>query len=328
MLPGTDMAQPEISVVIPSHGRRLRLLWLLNALEEQTLEPDRFEVIVVHDYDDPLAVDALDAHPLARAGQLHSTRIEGVTGPAQKRNLGWRAARAPLVAFTDDDCRPDPDWLRSLLAAGAEDQDAILQGATRPEPLENAIFAAPHHRSQWVDPPNLFAQTCNIAYPRALLETIDGFDEALPSAAGEDTDLALRAKAAGAAHVGVPDAVVFHAVESFSLPQVIRMTYRWQHLPYVVRRHPALRRALVMGVFWRRTHLELLLALAGLATVRRRPVGLALAAPYLARALNSRGSRRRARLVSAVELPGRALIDLAEVATMVRGSVRHRSLML
>ena len=75
MLPGIDMAQPEISVVIPSHGRRLRLLWLLNALEEQTLEPGRFDVHVVHDYDDPLALNALEAHPLARHGR---PRADGV----------------------------------------------------------------------------------------------------------------------------------------------------------------------------------------------------------------------------------------------------------
>jgi GT2 family glycosyltransferase len=328
MLRAAGMSVPEVSVVVPSHARRLRLLWLLNALEEQTLEPQRFEVVVVHDYDDPRALRSLEAHPLAQEGRLRCIRIDGVSGPSQKRNLGWRAARAPLVVFTDDDCRPDPDWLRLLVAASAEHPGAILQGATSPDPLEDAVSAAPHHRSQSIDPPNTFAQTCNIGYPRELLERVGGFDEQLPSAAGEDTDLALRAKAVGARQLGVADAVVFHAVESFSLPSVIRMNWRWQHLPYVVRRHPALRREMVLGVFWRATHFELLLAFAGVAMARRRRIGLLLAVPYLVRALNARGPRRRARAVSAAELPGRVLIDLAEIATMARGSVRHRSLLL
>ena len=50
------MSPPDVSVVVPSHARRLRLRWLLNALEEQTLAPERFEVIVVHDYTGRLAV--------------------------------------------------------------------------------------------------------------------------------------------------------------------------------------------------------------------------------------------------------------------------------
>lgn len=70
------MAAPEISVVVPSHARELRLWWLLNALEEQTLEPDRFEVVLVHDYDDAGFLDLLERHPLAESGCLREIRIE------------------------------------------------------------------------------------------------------------------------------------------------------------------------------------------------------------------------------------------------------------
>ena len=156
------MAAPEVSVVIPSHGRPLRLRWLLNALEEQTLAADRFEVIVAHDYEPAVAAAIFDSHPLRRRGMLRAIALGADAGPSRKRELGWRAARARFVAFTDDDCRPEPGWLQAMLEAAGRDRGAIVQGATRPDPLELDNYAAPHHRSLYVDPPGEFAQTCNI----------------------------------------------------------------------------------------------------------------------------------------------------------------------
>jgi GT2 family glycosyltransferase len=321
------LSRLDVSVVVPSHGRELRLWWLLNALEEQSLDAGRYEVVLVHDYDDPRFLDLLDHHPLAGAGRLRAIRLDGC-GPARKRNVGWQEARADLVAFTDDDCRPDEGWLAALLEVAATAPEAIVQGTTRPDPLEQAVMAAPHYRTVRVDPPHIHANTCNIAYPRRLLERVGGFDESLPAAAGEDTDLAVRAREAGAEIVAAPVAFVFHAVEEYSLPDVVRMNWRWQHLVLVIVEHPQLREELVAGVFWRKSHAELTLALAGLALARRRPVALGLAVPYLRRSLRRRGRRPRARLAAALELPGQLAADLAELATMVRGSIRYRTPML
>jgi GT2 family glycosyltransferase len=317
----------DVSVVVPSHGRPLRLRWLLNALESQTLERSRFEVIVVHDYDDQDSESIIGRHPLTAAGVIRQIRIEPGTGsPSRQRNLGWRGATAPLIAFTDDDCRPDPEWLATLREAAVDQPGAILQGTTRPDPLETDVFAAPHHRSLYVDPPDTFAQTCNIAYPRAALQSAGGFDERID--AGDDTDLGLRVRATGARLVPVPGALMFHAVESFSLPAAIRVNRKWQDLPYVLRRHPQLRSDLLLGVFWRSAHAELLLAGLGLSLAGRRPIGAVLAVPYLRTKINRRGKGRRARLACAVELPGQILLDVTTVATMVRGSLRHRTLLL
>src|SRR3954453_3999926 len=138
----------EVSVVVPSHERPLRLRWLLNALEEQTLDRSRWEVVVAHDSRDEVAA-MVDAHPLAAAGVLTQRRLEPGTGtPARHRNLGWRASRATLVAFTDDDCRPEPDWLETLLAAAVRNPGAIVQGATRPDPFERDLLKAIHARTQ------------------------------------------------------------------------------------------------------------------------------------------------------------------------------------
>jgi GT2 family glycosyltransferase len=317
----------RVSVVVASRGRPLRLRWLLNALEEQTLPAGSFEVVVVHGYDDATRARFLDGHPLDRAGVLRQVGPpEGGGVPARQRNLGWRAARADLVAFTDDDCRPEPDWLERLLESAERRPRTVVQGATRPDPLEHDVFAAPHVHTLEVDPPGRFAQTCNILYPRPLLERLDGFDER--AVTGEDIELSLRAREAGAELIAAPHAVVNHAVEAFTLPAFLRLNLRWRHLAYVVKRHPELRRACFLRVFWKPGHAWVALALAGLAGSRRAPLLAALALPYVLPELGRRGARPVDVAVAALELPGRAVNELAEVAIMAAGSVRHRTLVL
>jgi hypothetical protein len=315
----------EISVVVPSHDRPLRLRWLLNALEEQTLERSRWEAVVVHDSGDDTEA-LLAEHPLTQAGVLRRVRLPAGTGvAARQRNVGWREARAPRVAFTDDDCRPAPQWLERALAAALQNPGAIVQGATRPDPDEAHLVAAPHARTQNIDPPGPWAQTCNIVYPRAVLDATGGFEEDMP--AGEDTELALRAAASPArpGYVGAADAVVFHAVEAGSLMGKLRTIPRWQGLALVAKRHPEVRRHIFLGVFWRPSHAALPLAIGGLVAARRRPAAALLALPWIVSALPSYGRGARGRARAAAELPGRALVDLAEIAALLRGSVRYRT---
>jgi GT2 family glycosyltransferase len=314
---------PEISIVVPSHSRRLRLRWLLNALEEQTLDRGRWEVIVATTNDELAQV--VREHPVgARHVRPHAS------SPAAQRNAGWRAARAPLVLFTDDDCRPQPEWAERMLRAAAEHPGAIVQGETRADPIEWAVGSSPHSRTLDIIPPGPYAQTCNILYPRAVLERCDGFDEAFPGPAGEDSDLAERAKALGAPYAGAPGALVYHAVEGNALPAAIRQTRKWVDVPYLVKRHPHLRRdhGYPLRIFWRATHFRLALALLGLALARRFPPLVLLVLPYAGFSVTRGGRSKRALFVGAVELPGQAVVDAAEMLTLAQGSVKHRTLVL
>src|SRR5690606_38106253 len=133
-----------VSVVVPTYRRPGLLARCLAALAAQDFDPNAYEVIVVDD-EPSEATDrvvrlhaerfALDrdtsrvrpgAPPAASAAQLEASqsgpRIRYLamprnSGPAAARNLGWRAAEAPVIAFTDDDCLPQPGWLREGLAA-------------------------------------------------------------------------------------------------------------------------------------------------------------------------------------------------------------------
>ena len=320
---------PEIAVVVPSHDRPLRLRWLLNALEEQTLPTDRWEVVVSHDSAGPETERLLNEHPLAAAGVLrHVTQPPGSALPGRNRNAAWRLARAPLIAFTDDDCRPPADWLEKALAAARRHPGAIVQGATMPDPDEGEIGrAAPYSHSQAIWPPTLRAECCNIVYPREVLERCGGFPEDM--LVGEDTALALAATELGVPYVGATEVVTRHATEELSLVRLVRGAWRWQGLPLLVKRHPRTRELFPLGLFWKRTHAWAPFAALGVALMRRSRLAAVLTVPYLVHATPTRhGSHPRGRFRAAFELPGRAALDVSEMVALAWGSVKHRTFFL
>lgn len=326
--PVTDRV-PQLSVVVPSHDRPLRLRWLLNALEEQTLPRERWEVIVGHDSSGPETEELLRTHPLAEDGTLRHVTLEpGTAPPGKNRNAAWRLARAPVIVFTDDDCRPPPDWLANALQAVEDRPDTIIQGKTRPDPVELANTYAWHAKTQAVlNPPTPWCEACNIIYPRDVLEACNGFDETMY--VGEDTELALRARDMGVPYEGAREVLTFHAFEQISLLQAIRGAWRWQQLPELVRRRPEMRQWFPMWVFWKHTHLWLPFAIAAWFLERRSRAWGLLGLPYVLHAMSQKHSHRpRGRVRALLELPGGAAVDASEFLALVRGSVRHRKLLL
>jgi GT2 family glycosyltransferase len=317
----------DVSVVVASHGRPDRLRILLDSLAAQTLAPERWELVVVHTYPPEVSEAVLDGHELAHAGTLRHRAVSVESArPSIQRNIGWRMAGAPLVAFVDDDCRATPEWLESLVTTAGANPGAIVQGATDPEPLEEHFFERPHFSALRIDPPSREAQTCNILYPRELLERIGGIDER--AITGEDIDLSLRAKRLGVAHVGERRALVYHAIVPHSMAEKIRTQLKWQHLAYVVKKNPELREWCTMRVWWKDEHLGAVLALIALAGAGRRRWMLAGVLPYLRIERWRHGPSKRQQLRSMRELPAHFVVELAEVGTFVAGSVRYRTVLL
>jgi glycosyltransferase involved in cell wall biosynthesis len=313
---------PDVSVVVPTRDRAGLLAELLASLRAQTLPADRFEVLVVDDgsRDGTAALLAeQQRHGTLRA--VSTGRREGA-GPAAARNAGWRAARAPVVAFTDDDCVASPRWLEEGLAACRDAPGQIVQGRTDPRADQRPRIPA-FSRTVSVTAAGPLYETCNIFYPRALLEQLEGFAAGTYRAAGgEDTDLAWRALERGARVRYAPQALVHHAILSLGPGGVLRDARRWEHAVPVLARHPGLRRAhLHRGVFWSRRHEELIRFMLALAIARRsRALALLLALPY-ARHL---AFRRSGPLLA----PFLLAVDLVELAAVAKGAVRNRVLVV
>ena len=311
---------PELSIVIPSHDRPLRLRWLLNALEEQSLPRERFEVIVVHDSATAETDDLLATHSLgARAIRIPPC------GPATKRNVGWREASAPTVVFTDDDCRPPAEWLERLRRGRAGPSRGGGAGPRGPGPRRGRD---PASRAVGAVPGGGAAVALRADREHALSPRPDRarrwLRRAMPVAAGRGhRPAAARHGAWAPSTSGRPTPSCTTPSSTCSLGERMREAFRWQHLATIVKRYPGMRRHLVLGVFWKAGHPLLLLALAGL--VLRRPW---LALPYVVHCLGGYGGSCAGAARALSELPARAVLDGVEIAGGDSRLVRARTLWL
>jgi GT2 family glycosyltransferase len=176
-------AVPDVSVVRPTCGRVDLLDRCLDAILRQTLDGRRFEVIVVDDnprHDARHNTRQLVAVWRASAGErgpvLRYLPGKVTRGPAAIRNLGWRNARAPVVAFTEDDTVPSPNWLRQGLDAFGHNVDAAAGSIDHPP---GSTPANARRRSTGFSSANCFCR-------KAILDKLGGFDHRFHSAWCED----------------------------------------------------------------------------------------------------------------------------------------------
>ncbi len=205
---------PAFSVVVPTFNRPIRLGKCLEALAAVRPPSGGFETIVVDDGGRrPLAPVIAAVAPRLDVRLL----VVPHAGPAAARNAGAAQAGGRVLAFTDDDCRPEADWLVALEATLARHPDAVLGGRTRNGLPENTYSAASQalvdylyaYHAAHPERPRFFASN-NLALSRASFDAIGGFDATFRQAAGEDREFCHRAHHARHPLVYVPEAVVSH----------------------------------------------------------------------------------------------------------------------
>jgi glycosyltransferase involved in cell wall biosynthesis len=195
--------KPRISVVVPTRGRPALLGRCLHALRAQTLPRGAYEIIVVSDGPDSVTRAAIRGF----AGAVRHLELPRHGGPAAARNAGWRAAAADVVAFTDDDTVPAPDWLAAGLEALAAGGDAVTGRVVMPLPAAPSDYerdAARLADAEFV--------TANCFVRVAMLKEVGGFDERFKLAWREDSDLHFGLLARGAVVRRAPRALVAHPV--------------------------------------------------------------------------------------------------------------------
>lgn len=205
----------DVSVVIPTYKRMGLLYQCLSALDRQDFDPRRMEVIVVTDGPDLdtywLMEGAMEGGPCFRCYSLTQKK-----GPAAARNLGWQLAAGKLILFTDDDCLPEPNWVRSYWEAysrhaglhAVQDHVAFKGSVIVPfperRPTDYEKNVARLETAEFV--------TANCACPRTLLFDIGGFDESFTMAWREDSDLQFKLLERETPVITVAKARVVHPV--------------------------------------------------------------------------------------------------------------------
>lgn len=201
---------PDLSVVIPTRDRPQSLARALTALEQQETGAT-LEIVVVDDASEAAeqVAEVVAASPHARLIRSPERR-----GPSASRGAGARAASAPLVAYTDDDCEAAPDWAERVLAAFDQGADAVA-GATVDASDRNPFDAASQlivnflvERATDGGSRTSFAPSSNVACRAAVLRDVP-FDERFRGF-GEDRDWCARLVAAGYSLIVEPAAVVRH----------------------------------------------------------------------------------------------------------------------
>ena len=125
----TGEAGPRISVVVCTHNRADKLANCLARLADQSLDRSSYEVVVVDDSstdETAFIAERFDSMLIQNERNL---------GPAVSRNIGVEAASAPLIAFTDDDCLPDRNWLGELVSTF--DDKAVVAAGGRIQPARS-----------------------------------------------------------------------------------------------------------------------------------------------------------------------------------------------
>ena len=220
---------PAVSIIMPTYNRAGFVGSAIDHLLDLDPPPGGFEIIVVDDgsKDDTQSV----LEPYAAMPDVSVLKRPN-GGPAAARNTGIAASRGTILAFTDDDCRPAKDWLRSLLGVLESSPVVGVGGRTVPASVDSLVsrFVARRHVSELpaaADGTVRWLVTCNAAFEKSALLAVNGFDESYPMPGGEDTDLCARLRARGYELGVAPDALVRHDHTWRSVKHFANTWYRY-----------------------------------------------------------------------------------------------------
>lgn len=202
----------HVSIVIPAYNAASTLDECLDACLQQSHADT--EIIVVDDGSSDDTPSIAQAHSVRYIRQKNS-------GPAAARNLGAREAGGEIVAFTDSDCVPDPDWIERLLAGFSE--GVVGVGGTYDIRNDSSLLARLIHEEIVVRHERFrgevdFLGSFNVAYRKGAFDAVSGFDESFTYASAEDNDLAYRLQDEGGSLRFVHDARVAHYHPTRLLP--------------------------------------------------------------------------------------------------------------
>jgi len=320
-----------ISVIVPVRNRQYLLERLLQALDAQRRRD--FEVIVVDDG----STDGADriAEAATVAGRPVRLLHSGGAGAVHARRIGVQAARGAILAFTDSDCAPRPDWLLAG-AAAIEDGSDLVNGRTVP-----ARALTPLERSLGSGEEGLYP-TANMFFRNEAFHAAGGFDIAAEdrlgfrhdnltkgTGFGEDTLVAWRMIRMGYRPRYEPAAVVEHHVFSPNVKESLVRAWSTAAFPALVAEVPELRgtimrRKVLFGV---RSRVPFY-ATAGALMLGRRRIGAVAAAWWMLVRVKDMRQMPAPWHRKLAYLPAEMFLDVVMGTAMIVGSVKSRRVVL
>lgn len=235
----------QVSVVIPMYNAENYIALTLESLAQQSFPAKLFEVIVVDDGSTDESASIVESFDAPFALKLIRQKNAGVSAA---RNEGAKLARAPVVAFLDNDAVSDSEWLKNALSYFEDSSiDAIegrieARGGTNPPtPFTHILQNETGGRFM----------TCNMMFRKSAFEKVGGFDPRFPYFL-EDSDLCFSLLERGCKIFYAKDVVVYH-------PKINKpFGYHWWQMtglafriPLLFAKHPeVIRNCKKYGIPW------------------------------------------------------------------------------
>ena len=226
------------SIVVPTHGRVGHIERLLPSLEmARSRCLVSTEVLIV----DSSPIDEAERIKLL-CGKYDAVYVSGPINVRKKRNAGIQLAHHSIIVFIDSDCQAHPNLLAQYLKSYEE--QPYLAGV-----LGQIMFTGPKNwvweivrftpfinsfsfAAQW--PYAIWGPTANISYKRDLLLELGMFDESFPfRLGGDDVDLGLRVTKSGRLLRCNPNAMVYHARDTWTHGVgILSRAIRWGRMEF------------------------------------------------------------------------------------------------
>ncbi len=192
-----------------------------------------YEIIIVNDGSSDgtkIYLDSLINNPKIKV--IHNEKNLGLS---LSRNIGIRKASYEVVAFTDDDCVVDKNWLKFLLKGFEDKSVGFVIGQT--------FYVAQNYKGYFPERlvQNIGAKWpmgCNIAYRKNVFEKFGYFEDRFFRFGNEDSEMAIRVVASGLTFTREVEAVIFHQAMNWQVPQLLRSAHNFSVWPLLKKMYP------------------------------------------------------------------------------------------
>ena len=241
------MSAPALSIVLPTFNRSAELPAAIESALDQTAPSDRYEILVVDNNSPDRTAETIAAIAAAHAGRVRYV-FEARQGVSYARQAGIDVARAPIIAFFDDDVRVSPNWVETILRTFDEHPELECIGgrvlprwSTTPPGWLTSSHWAPLALQDLGDEPMVVSSenprgliSANLACRKRLLDRIGGFSpefQRVKDGIGslEDDEWNRRLWKSGGKALYVPDLITTTDVPSSRLTRAYHRRWHRGH---------------------------------------------------------------------------------------------------
>jgi cellulose synthase/poly-beta-1,6-N-acetylglucosamine synthase-like glycosyltransferase len=228
------LPHPSVSVIVPIYNGASDLPDLLSCLRSQTYPKAQVEYLLVDNGSrdaTPHLLAQAQAQALAKGLQLHYLSESQIQSSYAARNRGIRSAQGEILAFTDADCRPQPDWLAVLIQPFADPTVGLVVGELTALPGNSCLEQYAERKGMMSQryslehPFGAYGQTANLAVRSSALEQVGLFRPYLTT--GGDADLCWRLQKEGEWRLAFAEAAIVQHRHRSTWPDLMSQWRRY-----------------------------------------------------------------------------------------------------